>query len=524
MIYLTLDDIAIQTIKLSVQSYNDACVYLDGCLNKIHKQPVLLNKLGLVFYYKVEYDFACRCFYFLLAHHQGQFDGHNNLGLTLNRLGMNEDAVEHYKKALVLNEGHFPARSNLAYALNYFGETGRKEIKDAQQDIAHYIFKESKRYSPKVRLKTKKKLNIGYVSNDLCNHAVGRFMVGLLENHDRKQFDVHIFDNRKNNNDETAEHLKQLDLQWHSINELNAHDACSLIANHKIDILIDLSGHTNGSRPDIFSNRVAPVQITYLGYPNTTGLPLMDFRIGDIFADPSSQDSQNTETMLQLPIPMWNYTPWPGMPSVSASPFTQNGYITFGSANNHAKLQTPWLEVWAKALTALPNTRFSIKSRALRSPKIKRDFLDFFKQRGVVNERIEITPYSPTKAQHWQTLSRFDIAFDSFPYNGTTTSCDLLWLGVPIITRQGNSHVSRTTSSLLNGMNMQSWVANSDQHFIKLCEEKSNDHSTLIECRQELRTRMQNSSIGLSAVFTIEYEKQLKKAWEINSQNTTGNA
>ena len=512
---LTLQHIVTKTIQKTHKNYNDACAYLDSNLKKIHNKPALLNNLGLLFYQQIEYDLACRCFYFLLENNKDQYPCHNNLGLTLNRFGLGEEAVKHYKKALEIKDNYHQARSNLAYALLYFGETGRDEIKQAHQDIANHVFKQSKTYLCSRPLNPNGKITIGYVSSDLRDHAVGRFMIGILEQHNRSKFDVHVFDNRANNTDTTAQRLKKLDTHWHDINALNTHDACTLITKQNIDILIDLSGHTNGARPDIFSNRVAPAQITYLGYPNTSGLPTMDFRLGDVFADPISNASQNTETMLRLPIPMWHYTPWSNMPHLNTAPVSQNGYVTFGSANNHAKLQNDWLEVWAKSLKAIPSSRFKIKSRALRNPKVAADFLDFFKHKGVANERIDIFHYSPTKADHWQTLSSFDIALDSFPYNGTTTSCDLLWLGVPILTRQGNSHVSRTTASLLNGIGMQSWIANNNNDFIELCEEKASNTLELIKCRQSLQARIKNSSLGNSHLFITEYEHSLKKAWSI---------
>jgi len=240
----------------------------------------------------------------------------------------------------------------------------------------------------------------------------------------------------------------------------------------------------------------------------------MDFRVGDIYADLKQYEDQNTEEVLRLPFPMWNYTPWSDMPNSTGSPCNQNGYVTFGSANNHAKLQTQWLEVWAKALSALPKTRFKIKSRALRNPKMASDLLTFFNDRGVNKNRIAIEHYSPTKADHWQFLNSFDIALDSFPYNGTTTSCDLLWLGVPIISREGKSHVSRTTASILQGVGLQSWVAKTDNDFIQLCEEKSSDLFLLNKHRQSLRLKMQNESLGNSSLFIIEFERLIRNAWK----------
>jgi len=478
MVTLTIDDVAREIISHAEKDYAQACDYLDVCLQRIANQPSLLNKLGLIFFFNVKDDFACRCFKFLLERYDQFADAFVNYGLSLNRLAEAEKAVEQYKRALDINPEHYIASSNLAYTLHYFGKADRPEIKQAQQDAARNISNQSKVDCAKVVFENKNKLNIGYVSSDFCNHAVGRFITGILENHDRDQFNIHVFDNKQANDDSVAQYLKSLDLQWHQIYGVSTQDVCRLIQQNNIDILIDLSGHTAGERLDVFSNRVAPIQITYLGYPNTSGLPLMDFRLGDDVADPQRNESHNTETMLRMSVPMWNYTPWAEMPDITTSPFLENGYVTFGSVNNHAKLQKPWLEVWAKSLAQLPNTRFVIKSRSLSNPKKQQDVYDLFSHYGVEKQRIKIQHRSPTKAEHWQKLSELDIAFDSFPYNGTTTSCDLLWLGVPIISRQGNSHVSRTTSSLLNGLGMQSWVAKSDHDFISLCEEKIDDLSS----------------------------------------------
>jgi len=520
-----LHSIAVKTIELAHKNYKQAGEYLNLELEKIKNEPILINNLGLFFYKKIEYYLACHCFYFLLEHHDNKYYCHNNLGLALNRFGWGEKAVSHYKKALAIKSDYHQARSNLAYALQYYGETDRDEIKQAHIAINEHVFSKPKNYLElsNIDLNPSKKITLGYVSSDFREHAVGRFLIGIFEKHNQDKFDIHIFDNRKNNNDATAKHLKKLAPHWHEIHALNTDEACKLIQGANIDVLIDLSGHTSGGRPDIFANRVAPVQMTYLGYPNTSGLSMMDFRIGDIHADLVEHKDQNTESMLRLPFPMWTYSPWHDMPEVSASPYEKNKYITFGSANNHAKLQTQWLEVWAKALSALPHTQFKIKSRALKNPKMSADLLSFFSDRGVKKDRITIEHYSPTKSDHWQFLSSFDIGLDSYPYNGTTTSCDLLWLGVPIISRAGNSHVSRTTASLLHGVGLDDWVAKTDNEFIQLCEEKSSDLFSLNHCRQNLRTRMQHESIGNSTIFIVEYEKLIQHAWDLTCQKLSNN-
>ena len=505
-----------EVIKITETDYSKACDTLDKELILLSHSLSLINNIGLMFYHHVQYDLACRCFNFILNIDKQQYRTHNNLGLTLNRFGLGEKAVEHYRLALAIKKEYHPARSNLAYALHYFGKTGRPEILEAHKAIAENVFFDSQNYLTGTTLNRSpsRRLNIAYLSSDFRNHAVGRFIQGILEHHDRSQFAVHVFDNRTDNDDESARVFKTLELRWHHIAGLSSEHVCNIIKANRIDVLIDLSGHTAGGRPDVFSHRVAPVQMTYLGYPNTTGLPTMDFRIGDDMADLAEFNNQNSEKLLRLPHPIWNYTPWANMPNPTSLPYDTNGYITFGSANNHAKLQQQWLEVWAQALVKIPNSKFKIKSRALKNPNTANELLTFFAERGVSRDRIEIEHYSPTRLAHWQTLSSFDISLDSYPYNGTTTTCDLLWLGVPMITRAGKSHVSRTSASILHGIGMDTWIARSDQQFVDLCVCKAQKISELRKLRQSLRARFKASSLGHAPLFMLEYEKLLREAWQ----------
>ncbi len=515
-----LEPTALKIIKATRHDYQHACLLLKQSLDAIDDNSTILNNFGLLFYQNVEYDLAKRVFDFAIKKDPKNYSLYNNLGLTLNRLGLGKIAVKHYKKALEIKPDYHQARSNLAYTLLYFGTTGRREILSAHKNIEKHVFHQSRNYLlnrqgvDKHLYNKTRKLRIAYVSADLRNHAVGSFMQGILKHHDKDRFDVHILDNRSNNDDELAKRLRTLQKQWYNIANMPTDSVCRLITKLQIDILIDLSGHTKGGRPDVFSQRIAPIQITYLGYPSTTGLSEIDFRIGDQFSDPPENDAQNTENLLRLNHSMWNYSPWNDMPKYpSANPFEQHGVITFGSANNHAKLQESWLKVWSTVLKEVPNSHFRIKSRALKSPIARQQLLTFFQNNGVKQDRIDIEHYSATKHEHWQALSRFDIALDSFPYNGTTTTCDLLNLGIPVVTRSGNSHVSRTTGSILNTLGLSSWIAKTDSEFIETCVEKAQNHHELKKLRQSLRRRFSSSSLGNAPLFLIEYEMNLINTW-----------
>ena len=489
---------------------------LDKILQQYQDKPEFLNRLGLTFYQGIDYDWAKYTLTFLVDTYPNHFRGHSNLGLVLNRFGLGQKAAEHYRKAIAIKPDYHPARSNLAYVLHYFGETGRDEILQAHKNVATYAFPETRNYLAQrtIDKNPDRKLRIGYVSSDFREHAVGHFIQGILQQHNRQQFEIHIFDNRDAPQDITNQHLKSMDLTWHIIKGLDSHDACTKILEQEIDILIDLSGHTNGGRIDIFCHRVAPVQATYLGYPNTSGLPTMDFRIGDSFADLEQFNTQNTEVMMRLPHAMWNYTPWQGMPDInSESQFQRNGYITFGSANNHAKLQPEWIAIWASMMQKVEHSRLILKSRSLKNPKIVNDILAIFAQQGIAKERISFKHFSANKRQHWQDIADFDIGLDAYPYNGTTTTCDKLWLGVPIVTLAGNSHVSRTTASILNTAGLTDWIAYSEQEFIDICVAKAKDASKLNTLRQSLRQRMQQSPLNNATLFISAYEHILRDMW-----------
>jgi len=488
-------------------------------ISKYKKQPEIIIWLGMHYYRSVNYNFARYCFEHLIRLLPNYYPAYNNLGLVLNRIGLARESAAAYKKALRIKPDYRHARSNLAFVLHYFGETGRDEILQAHKNIAEYAFPNSQNFvnNRTIEKSTDRKLRLGYLSGDFREHAVGQFIQNILKQHDRKKFEIVVFDTRNQANDPITEKLKQLDLTWVNLNGVVTQAACNKIVRYKIDILIDLAGHTSGGRSDIFSNRVAPVQLIYLGYPNTSGLPNMDFRIGDSYADLEEFANQNSEHMLRLPHALWNYHPWNDMPPKRQSSACQtNGFVTFGSANNHAKLQPEWLAVWARVLNRIPDSRLVLKSRALQSSQIVNDVLAIFERNGVNKRRIDLKHYSASRADHWREISKFDVALDSFPYHGTTTSCDSLWLGVPVITRAGNSHVSRTTASILHTLELDDWIADSDDQFIDLCVTKAADLTALKQLQFSLRDRMKSSSLIDSQQFMPGFEKVLREAWTIH--------
>ncbi len=505
--------------KAGSESLEQLPVELSRILKKHENEPDLINKLGVILYRSSNYGLAASCFENVVKNHPNYFLAYNNLGLVFNRFGLGRQAAEAYKKVLQVKPDYYPSLSNLALVLHYFGETGRDEILQAQKDVATYAFSNSKNYlqNKKTDLDKNRRLRVGYVSGDLRDHAVGHFVQGILKHQNRDKFELHVFDSYESDNDPVTAELSQLNLKWHGIKGLDTQAACEKVINENIDVLFDLGGYTRGGRTDIFSNRVAPVQVNYLGYPNTSGMSTMDFRLGDSYADLVEFENQNTEQMIRLPHAMWNYQPWSTMANVSKdSACKKNGYVTFGSANNQAKIQPEWLRQWARVLERVPDSRLILKSQGLSSNDIVNNILKIFAERGIDKQRIEFRHYSPNREQHWKEISDFDIALDSFPYNGTTTTCDLLWLGVPVITRSGNSHVSRTTGSILNTLGLGDWIAYSDDEFVELCVKKAADMESLAELHQSLKNRMTNSTLINVESFMPAFESALTEMWHIH--------
>ncbi|MFT5134707.1 MAG: protein O-GlcNAc transferase [Gammaproteobacteria bacterium] len=518
------DQLAKTILALCEDSYDQGVMALNDAIKEHGDDANLVNRLGAECFRSGNYDLALRCFQYVVAKVPEHYSALNYLGSTLQNLGLGLDAANAYRQSLHYNPNFLPTLACYGLSLLYYGQTGRHEILRAQKNTAISAFSSSTKFvddGEPVSLSRTRRLNVGFVSSDLREHAVGHFMLGILSSMNRENYAVHVFDNGAENADPTTSLMRSLDVSWHSINSKPTAGACKMITRKNIDILIDLNGHTAGSRQDVFSNRVAPVQAIYLGYPCSSGMPNIDFRIGDTFCDLEEFDEQNTEKMVRLPFAMWNYHPWSTMPNNNPQkfPFEKNGYITFGSANNHAKLQPEWLMLWAKVLEKIPNSRLIIKSQGVRNVEIAARIRQIFGAR-VDLDRIELRHYSSTPEDHWREVSGFDIALDSYPYNGTTTTCDMLWLGVPVVTCTGSSHLSRTTGSILTTLNLSDWVSSDEDDFINLCIRKAADLESLALLKKQLRSRMQQSTLIDSKAFVPEFDKALRLMWDTFCDNS----
>ena len=268
------------------------------------------------------------------------------------------------------------------------------------------------------------------------------------------------------------------------------------IQKDRIQILVDLAGHTVDNRMPVFARRPAPVQVTWLGYPGTTGLPAMDYRITDAIADPVGKTEQyHTETLTRLKEGFLCYKPSEDSPGLSSPPVLKAGHITFGSFNNLTKVNRKVVEAWSRILRGIPGSSLLLKSKQFPDEFIEGYYRDLFSQNGIISDRIEMLSGVETLKEHLACYNRMDIALDPFPYNGTTTTFEALWMGVPVVTLAGGHHASRVGASILTHLGLEKLVAGDIRCYVDKAIQLAGDMNELKALRAEMRNRMKESPL-----------------------------
>ena len=351
-------------------------------------------------------------------------------------------------------------------------------------------------------------LRIGYVSADLRSHPVGMALEPLLAHHDHTQFQIICFANAPIE-DEVTRRLRACSDRWHCIAGWSDQQVAELVRGEKIDILVDLSLHLGHNRLLVFAQKPAPVQVTYLGYPSTTGLSTMDYRLGDPYIDPPGTERYYVEQTIRLPRTYLCWK-WSGKDlPISELPALSNGYVTFGSLNNFCKVTPAVLETWGKVLAAVKDSRLILRCPPGQTSVRVRQTLA---QRGIDPQRIELFSRLPLD-QYVALCSRQDIGLDPFPYPGHTTSLDSLWLGVPMVTLAGNTAVSRAGVSLLYNLNLPELIARAPDQYVAIARALAEDLPRLAELRRGLRSRLQSSPLTDGPGFARDVEAAYRAMW-----------
>ena len=354
-----------------------------------------------------------------------------------------------------------------------------------------------------------RRLRIGYVSPELRGHVESLFTIPLLSNHDHDRFEVccYVQSTRPETLTEPVRHYADL---WHSIAGLSDAQAAELVRHDQIDILIDLKVHTADNRLLLFARKPAPVQVSWLGYPGTTGLTAIDYRLTDPYLDPPALfDAFSAEESLRLPDTFWCYGPQTDEPPVNALPALESGAITFGSLNNSCKVNDQCLALWARVLKAVPRSRIILL--APRGPARDRVVARLVDQ-GIAASRIEFAPRQ-SRPEYLKLYHQIDVGLDPLPYNGHTTSLDAFWMGVPVVTLVGKTPVGRAGWSQLCNLDLRELAAETPEQFVAIAVQLASDLPRLEDLRRTLRQRMQQSPLMNANRFARNMESAYREMW-----------
>ena len=451
------------------------------------------------------------CFRRTLALRPGLAEAHNFLANVLRNQGRTEEAETHYRAALAIDPGLADTHSNLLFLLNYLPGRTPQQIFDEHREFG-------RRFSPATPPRHHdnlrdpgRRLRIGYVSGDLREHPVAFFIEPVLASHDRVRYEIFCYYNFPRA-DAVTRRLRSLADQWREVSALDDESLARTIRQDAIDVLVDLSGHTGHNRLLVFARKPAPIQATWLGYLNTTGLEAMDYRMTDSHACPAGPlDALHSEKLVRFPdTPQWCYRPPSDCPQVSAPPRSTTGHVTFACFANPAKISSTIIELWTHVLARVRDSRLLIAGATLAS--MPREFLERFVRLGIDTERMQFSGAKPF-AEYLEMHCSADIMLDTFPYSGGTTTCHALWMGVPVVTLAGVTATSCGGATLLHALDLDSLIARTPAEYVEIAASLATDREALAALRAGMRSRMTNSALMDEVRFTRNLEQAYRAMW-----------
>ena len=440
---------------------------------------------------------------------------YNTMADVLYQSGQVEEALDYYRRSKALCPDDPVLDELLVFCMNYL-DLPADEVYRAHTDWAAAPVLQARAAVGDFAYTGHERPRVGIVSPDFYQHSVAYFLEPALAGLAGKPVDVYAYSDVKNPDTMTL-HLQSLVGHWRDCLGLDDDHVLEQIRSDEIDILVDLAGHTHYNRLPLFARRAAPVQVSWLGYPNTTGLDTMDYRITDAIADPPGiTERYHSEQLLRMPGAFLCYRGIERDCNVSPLPALAKGYITFGSFNNLAKITPDVVSLWAEILLALPASRLLVKNKPFTDAGIRERYYRLFAERGIGRERLDFRGYL-TLREHLALYGEVDIALDTFPYNGTTTTCEALWMGVPVIALAGQVHAGRVSASLLTHTGLEDWVAPTRAGYLELACRRATDLNGLAQLRAGLRERMRRSSLCDVDSFSTALAQLFTDLWKKSS-------
>lgn len=427
-------------------------------------------------------------------------------GEVLQLMGECDEAEKRFRKALTLDPGCTIAFDNLLVAMLYNPRYSVHEVYNAHREWGQTIDVHASAQRMHVStVKNEQRVRVGYLSPDFCKHPTASFLAPVIKLHDRERFTVYCYCQQRYDDEKTTMFKKTAD-HWREISNLNDMEASTLIKNDQIDILVDCAGHMAGNRLGIFALHPALVQLAGFGYPSTTGLSAIDYRISDIACEPVTLQTLCTEKVLYMNNGFFTYHPPADAPAVTPLPSLDNGIVTFGSLHTTARLNREVIRLWAVLLNEISNSRL-ILFRTTLTNSISERIAGWFEEDGIELNRVTFSNTVPSG--HYLSMYKdIDISIDTFPWSGHTTACESLWMGVPMVTFRGDHHAAAMVASLMERISLKEFVADSINQYIDVARAAVSDLPRLNNLRNTMRQRLLQSPVCENLQWVRELEEK----------------
>ncbi|MGD2093987.1 MAG: tetratricopeptide repeat protein [Phycisphaerales bacterium] len=485
--------------------------WLEKILNQ-EPHALVYNELGFVYQRMGHLSKAIECQRKAREQEPNHAELVSNLAIMLIGAGQIQDGINLLREAIEIDPANAAIHSKLLFYLHHQPTLDPNEL-----------FEEHKRWgqvhAPANLAGTShdnnpdpdRRLRVGYISPDFRVHPVTHFFEPLLDGHNNDEVEVYGYSDVAHP-DVATERLKSKFDCYRNIRGLGDKKVIDMICQDEIDILVELSGHTAENRLLVMAHKPAPVQVTYLGSPDTTGLEQIDYRFTDTLADPPESRKFYTEELFFLPEGFLCYKPFEFSPPVTSLPAYRNDYITFGSFNAISKVHPHVIEFWAKVLRVNPNSRILLKFGIGIDQQMRKSYFDKFGELGISSDRIAIYGWKDIK-EHLQLYGEVDIVLDTFPCNGFTTTCEALWMGVPVVSLVGDCHASRVGLSILSSLGLDLFTALSPDEYVTKTTALASNRQSLAQLRSTMRQRMEDSPLCDSEGFARKVEAAYRKMW-----------
>jgi protein O-GlcNAc transferase len=435
----------------------------------------------------------------------------NDLGILLKDQGELDEAIASYRHALQMKPDDARAHSNLIYTLHFHPGHDHRTITEERRRWNRQ-FGDSQKPFVRPHFNDRdpdRRLRIGYVSPDFRDHVVGRNVMPLIRRHDRRNFEVYCYAGVLRPDDWTDE-FRRCAGPWRSTVGLGDEALAELIRGDRIDILVDLTQHMKGNRLAMFARQPAPVQVSFAGYPESTGLEAIEYRISDRYLEAGAADEEAGRERVCLIDSFWCYDPCGIEMEVKGLAARASGIIRFGCLNNFCKVNEPLLSLWARVLAKVADSRLVLLARPGNHRK---RIVETLQREGIDSRQVEFVDFR-SRREYLELYRELDIVLDTFPYNGHTTSLDAVWMGTPVVSLAGNTPVSRAGLSQLTNLGLPELVAHSEEDYVKIAVELAGDLSRLAELRSTLRDRMKASVLMDATKFTQQIEQAYRSMWK----------